>query len=234
MFGKSLLTIAVIIGCGSGVAGSRRVVSPSQQARLVAIDWRIHLDDATNFDFTRLTVSIQRRAGKYHPWIVVGSFVPDKTGRFTASVPAGSWVSIDVTTSDATVQRANNARDDVEFYELEAKKSESIMLEEFNVAGDSVERIERTLNFHRGAAFSVCVPNGLKRGSLLFYDKSTRSRDAISVWWFADSDSIRHSTVGGLHAGRWMVYYIGDDDAIFRSEELALRRGEVLRPKCGE
>lgn len=232
---RVLISIVIVAGCchslfkSSGLAAS----SSSQQASLVVISWQVHLDDTTNFDFTRLSVSLQRRPGKPHAWTMVGSFTPDKDGRFVTSVPAGSWLSVDVTTLDPTVQRSIDTSDDVDFYEFEKNKPETIMRQEFYVPADSRERIERTLELHRGAAFSVCVPDGLKSGSIQFHRQSKPPEEGINVWSFSDSAAIRASIIGGVESGRWVVLYVGDNDVIFRSEEIDLRRGEVLHPKCG-
>lgn len=233
MIGRNLFSIAVAVSCCISLVSSGGAVVPPQQTPPVVISWQVHLDDRTNFDFTRLSVSLQRRPGKYHPWTVVGSFTPDKEGRFVASVPAGSWLSLDVTTSDPTVRRSTDSPDDVEFYELERNKTETVMLQEFYVPDHSAERIERTLEFHRGASFSVCVPDGLKSGSIQFYRKSETYEDKTSVVSFIDSKTVSGSLIGGLQDGKWIVMYIDDNDVIFRSEELDLQRGEVLRVKCG-
>lgn len=231
---KAIVAIALAVSFSLPLLNSRGLAASPQQPSQVVINWQVHVDDATNFDLARLSVSIQRRPGKYHAWTIVGLFIPDKDGRFVTSVPAGSWVSVKVTTSDPTVRRAIDTPDDVEFYELERNKSETIMLQEFYVPGDSPERIERTLEFRRGAAFSVCVPDGLKGGSIQFYRKSEAYEDKISVVSFIDSKTVCGSLIGGLEEGEWMVMYIDDNDVIFRSEEFDLRRGQVLHPKCGK
>lgn len=233
MKGKTLLSIVIATGCCLCLFKSGGLAASSQQPSSVVISWQVRLDDTTNFDFTRLSVSLQRRPGKPHAWTMVGSFTPDKDGRFVASVPAGSWLSVDVTTSDPTVQRSTDSPDDVDFYELEKNKTETIMRQEFYVPADSPERIERALELQRGAAFSVCVPDGLKSGSIQFYKESQAHEDKVSVVSFIDVKTVYGSVIGGLENGKWRVMYIGDNDIIFRSEELDLRRGEVLHPKCG-
>lgn len=232
MIRRILLSITVAISGCLCLVESSATAALNQQASLVVISWQIHLDDATNFDFTRLSVSIQRRPGKYHAWSSVGSFVPNKEGRFVTTVPAGSYLSVDVVTSDPTVQRSTRTADDVEFYRLEKDKNETVMLEEFYVPGDSPERIERRLELQRGSAFSVCVPNGLKSGSIQLHRQSKPPKEGINVWSFSDSATIQDSVVAGLEPGPWRVLYVGDNDVIFRSEEFDLRRGEVLRPQC--
>ena len=117
--------------------------------------------------------SLQRRVEKAQVWTDVGSFVPDNNGRFVSSVPSGSWLSMNVTSSDPTLRRSTNSLRDVGFYEIERSKTETIMLQEFFVPNNSPERIERTLDFHRGAAFSVCIPSGLKSGSIPVKEKVT-------------------------------------------------------------
>ena len=233
---KVLISIVIAVGCCLCLFKSRGLAarSASQQASLVVISWQVRLDDVTNFDFRRLSVSLQRRPGKPHAWTMVGSFTPDKDGRFVTSVPAGSWLSVNVTTSDPTVKRSTDSPDDVEFYELEQNKTETIMRQELYVPADSPEQLERPLDLQRGAALSVCIPDGLKSGSIQFHRQSKPPEEGISVWSFSDSATIRASIIGGVESGRWIVLYVSDNDVIFRSEELDLRRGQVLHRKCGK
>jgi hypothetical protein len=160
---------------------------------------------------------------------MLGSFTPDKTGRFVTSVPAGSWLSVDVSTSDPTVKLST----DFEFYALEQNSTETIMQQEFYVPTDS-DHVDRGLELRRGSAFTVCVPGGLKSGSIQFYKESEAHQRKISVITFIDEKTVFRSLIGGLRDGKWRVMYVGDNDVIFRSDEVDLKQGQILRQKCGK
>lgn len=230
---KLLLSIVIALPCSLCLFKSEGSTVFSQQPSTVVITWRVAIDDTTNFDFKRLSISLQHSPGKPHAWTMVGSFTPNKEGSFVTTVPAGTWLSVEVTTSDPTVKRSTDSPDGVEFYELEQNRTETIMRQEFYVPADSPEQIERALELQRGSAFSVCVPESLKSGSIQFYKESEAHKDKISVISFIDQKSVYGSLIGGLGDGKWRVMYIGKNDVIFRSEELDLRRGEILKQKCG-
>lgn len=228
---KRRVLISIVIATGSCLSlfTSVGLATSSQQASTVVINWQIRLNDTTNFDFTRLAVSLQSRPGKRHAWTILGSFTPDKKGRFVTSVPAGSWLSVDVSTSDPTVKLST----DFEFYKLEQNRTETIMWQELYVPTDS-EQVERSLELHRGAAFTVCIPDGLTSGSIQFYKATEAPEDKISVLSFTDDKTVFGSSIGGLRDGKWRVMYVGDNDVIFRSDDLNLKRGQILHQKCGK
>jgi hypothetical protein len=149
-------------------------------------------------------------------------------------VPAGNWISIEVTTTDPTIRHAADApgNEDVGFYELEKKQKETVLLKEFYIPAGSSAEIEQTIELYRGAAFSVCVPQGMKSGSMQFYLQSEKYRYRTSVFDFADSERLRESFIGGLAEGQWEVLYVDDNNQIRKSQQLDLRSGQTIDLKC--
>jgi len=204
----------------------------------VSVNGQIRLDDAENFDFKRLCLFTNHRPGKYYSWIVDGSFIPDEDGRFVISVPAGNWVSMTVTTADPTIIDSDDApynpdnNEGVGFYELEKEKKQTVLLKEFYVPDDSSSQIELTIQLYRGAAFSVCLPDGMTSGSIQFHQVSGKRQNDMSMVSFSDSKTVRESLIGGMNQGLWEVFYIDDNDRILKFQQLDLRRGQIFRVKC--
>ena len=229
IFGSLTLSFLIALGLTLGSAVSRQQVVSS-----VTIDGQVRLDNAANFDFRRLSMFIQHRLGKGHSWTIDGSVAPDESGRFVTTVPAGNWISIEVTTTDPTIRHGADApgNEGVGFYELEKKQKETVLLKEFYIpAGPSAE-IEQTIELYRGAAFSTCIPPEMKSGSMQFYLQSEKHRYRTSVVDFAESDRLRESFIGGLAAGQWEVLYVDDNNQIRKSQQLDLRSGQTMDLKC--
>ena len=92
--------------------------------------------------------------------------------------------------------------------------------------------MELTIQLYRGAAFSVCLPDGMTSGSIQFRPESGKRRNVMSVIEFSGSETVRESLMGGLSPGRWKVFYVDDNDQILKSQQLDLRRGQIFREKC--
>src|SRR5262245_45649967 len=207
-------------------------------ADIVSINGQFRLDDAENFDFKRLSVFTQHQLGRHGALVVDGSFIPDEHGRFVIRVPAGSRASMQVTTADPTIMDSEDAPDNpdndssVGFYELEKGKENTLLFKELYVPEDSSSEVELTIQLYRGASFSVCLPDGMTSGSIQFRPESGKRRNHMSVIEFSDSEGVRESLVGGLSPGQWKVFYVDDNDQILKTQQLNLRRGQILREKC--
>ena len=212
-------------------------VSGQKIADTVSITGQIRLDDAENFDFKQFSVFTQHQPGKSHPLIVDGSFIPDENGRFVITVPAGSRVFMEVTTADPTIIDSGDAPDilnnrGASYYSFKKGKEHTLLFKDFYVPDDSSSGIELTIQLYRGAAFSVCLPDGMTSGSIQFRPESGKRRNVMSVIEFSDSETVRESLVGGLSPGRWKVFYVDDNDQILKSQRLDLRRGQIFHVKC--
>lgn len=144
---------------------------------------------------------VQHRQGKNHAWTTDGSFTPGEDGSFAIPVQAGNWVSLEVTTTDPTVRYSPKSADDVGFYRLNNGSRESVMLREFYVSDDSASQMEQTIELHRGAAFSVCIPEGMKSGSIQFHKQWKPFEKGILTASFADPENLRGALIGGLSPG---------------------------------
>lgn len=217
-----LLTFSLVYG----PSGGERV----QQS--VTINGQVELDDAENFDFRRLSVFVQHRASKKHAWTIDGSVIPNEDGRFNFQVPAANWVSVEVTTTDPTVRYSSESTDDVGFYRFKNGSRETVMLREVYVSEDSPPQLAQTLELYRGAAFSVCIPNGMKSGSIQFHKQWQEYEKGILMASFADSENLRGAIIGGVAPGQWEVLYLDENDKIRSSQLLDLRRGQIMKVEC--
>jgi hypothetical protein len=207
-------------------------------ADTMSVNVQFRLDDAENFDFKQLSVFTQHRLGKHSVSVVDGRFIPDENGLFVISVPAGSRVSMQVMTADPTIIYPGDAPDTpdnnrgVGFYSFKKGEKQTLLFKEFYAPDDSSSQMELTIQLYRGAAFSVCLPNGMTGGSIMFHREPGKRRNNMSVYWFRDSKTVRESLMGGLSPGRWKVLYVDDNDQILKTQQLNLRRGQILREKC--
>ena len=227
----SILLVALSLPNNSSASGQKI-------ADIVSINGQFRLDDAENFDLKRLSVFTNHRPGKDRAWVEDGSFIPDENGRFVISVPAGNWVSMVVMTAEPTIINSDDAPDnpdnneEVGFYTLEKGGRKTVLLKEFYVPDDSPSQIELPIQLYRGAAFSVCLPDGMTSGSIQFHPVSGKRQNDMSMVSFSDSKTVRESLIGGLNPGLWEVFYIDDDDRILKSQQLDLRRGQIFHEKC--
>jgi hypothetical protein len=208
---------------------------PSQEGPVmtapVVIAWQIQIDDPTSFDFSNLKVDIQFRFGKYHGWNELPLITPDSNGRFVTTIPAGQWVSVEVGTDDPTVSWETGKPKRPDSYEMREDIRQTVFRDEIYVKPGPARAIQRVLQLHRGAAFTICIPPSMNSGSIQYYlrSKAAKGRNVIS---FTDPHVVMGNKVGGLMPGRWIVKYYDDRDAVILSQELDLHRGEVLNPAC--
>lgn len=233
VYGSLLTILLTAFGLPNNFSFNGRKIADS-----VYINGQIRLDDAENFDFKRLSVFANHRPAKDRAWVEDGTFNPDENGRFVISVPAGNWVSMEVMTAEPTIINSDDAPDnpnnneEVGFYELEKEGKQTVLLKEFYVPDDSPSQIELPIQLYRGAAFSVCLPDGMTSGSIQFHPVSGKRRNDMSMASFSDSKTVRESFIGGLNPGRWEVFYIDDNDQKLKTQQLDLRRGQIFREKC--
>jgi hypothetical protein len=227
----SILLAAFSLTTNFSVGGHKIVDS-------ISINVQFRLDDAENFDFKRLSVFAQHRLGKHGVSVVDGTFIPDQSGRLAISVPVGSRVFMEVTTADPTIRHSADTSDtsdtdeEVGFYEFENGKEQTLLFKDFYLPEDSSSEMELTIQLYRGAAFSVCLPDGMTSGSIQFHQLSGKRRNDMSLVSFSDSRTVCESLIGGLNPGLWEVFYINDDDRILKSQQLDLRRGQIFHKKC--
>jgi len=77
----------------------------------------------------------------------------------------------------------------------------------------------------RGAAFTVCPPENLEQGMLLFRRPS--DKDVLHTIWFRERSSLEWTVVGGLEPGEWLVSYVRDDGTKITAQRVTISRGEV-------
>jgi hypothetical protein len=227
----TILLVALSLPNNSSASGQKI-------ADTVSINGQFRLDDAENFDFKRLSVFTQHQLGKYGALVVDGSFTADEKGRFVIGVPAGSRVSMQITTADPTIMDSEDAPDNpdnnrsVGFYELEKGKKHTLLFKELYVSEDSSSEMELTIQLYRGASFSVCLPEGMTSGSIHFHQLSGKRQNDMSMVSFSDSKTVHESLIGGLNPGLWEVFYIDDNDRMLNSLLLDLRRDQIFPEKC--
>jgi hypothetical protein len=220
----SILTIAILAICG--------FTSMSLGVQLVVIDGRVYLDDVSEFNFDKLSVFIQHSKHKKGPWISIGPIALDEKGAFNASVPAGSWVTIDVNTSDPTVQLLRNPTDKFDFYSL--RKNEKVMVfhQRFQAPNSSAEKMEWKVDLKRGAAFSICMFDTMKSGAIYFRNLDNKNEDGINMLSFTNLTELKDGLIGGLIPGNYEVMYIDDNDVKRMVQQIMLSRGEISDVKC--
>jgi hypothetical protein len=115
---------------------------------------------------------------------------------------------------------------------LEKGEKQIVLLKEFHAPDDSRPQIELPIQLYRGAAFSVCLPDGMTSGSIQFHPVFGKRRNDMSMASFSDSKTVRESFIGGLSPGRWDVFYIDDNDQILKTQQLDFRRGQIFHERC--
>jgi hypothetical protein len=227
----AILLVALSLPNNSSASGQKI-------ADTMSINVQFRLDDAENFDFKWLSVFTQHQPARSHGLIVDGAFIPDENGRFVINVLAGSRVFMEVTTADPTIINSDDASDNrdsdrgVGFYSVGKGENHTLLFKDFYVLDNSSSEMELTIRLYRGAAFWVCLPDGMTSGSIQFRPESGRRWDRMSVYEFSGSETVREEIIGGLSPGRWKVFYVDDNNQILKSQQLDLRRGQILREKC--
>jgi hypothetical protein len=144
---------------------------------------------------------------------------------------------MEVMTADPTIiglsddpDTPDNSR--ASFYSFKKGEEQTLLFKDFYAPDDSSSEMELTIQLYRGAAFSVCLPDGMTSGSIQFRPESGKRRNVMSVIEFSDAETLHEELVGGLSPGLWKVFYVDDNDQILKSQQLDLRRGQILHEKC--
>jgi hypothetical protein len=218
-----------------GLLLSTVAVLPSQNgsapASPVVLAWQIRVDDSTAFDFNSLKVDIQYRAGKYYAWNEIQLITPDRDGRFVTTLPSGNWVSIHVTTDDPTIAWETGQPKHPDSYTMREGVSPTVFREEIYVEPGPPRTVQKVLQLHRGAAFTLCIPPTMNSGLIRFYPHS-RTDKGVDFLSFSDPQGLKGAKVGGLMPSRLIVEFVNEGGVVVLLQELDLRRGELLNPEC--
>ncbi len=231
---KTFVFILALVGALLATVSTLLSQNESGQTDLVVIAWQIRLDDPTAFDFSNLKVDIQYRFGKYDAWNELPLITPTGDGRFVTTTPAGTWVSVHVTTGDPTISWETGEPKRSNSYTIDSGLPQTVFREEKYVGSGPARNMQRVLQLHRGAAFTVCVPPSMKNGTIRYYLRSKGAKGG-NILTFSNPEDVMHVTVGGLMPGRWVVEFVDESDnksAVVLSQELDLHRGQLLNPQC--
>ena len=219
-----ILMAVILVVCG--------FTSTTLGVQQVVMDGRIYLDDVSEFNFERLSVFIQHSNQKNGPWLPIGPIVPDKKGAFIITVPAGSYVTIDVNTSDPTIQLLRDPVDKFDFYSLRNNERVMVFHQHFRAPSSSVDKMEWKVELQRGAAFSICMFDKMKSGAIYFRNLDNKDEDGINMLSFTDLSGLKGGLIGGLIPGTYEVTYIDDNDVKWMVQQIRLSRGETSYLKC--
>jgi hypothetical protein len=219
-----MLIIAILTTCG--------FTSEFLSVQQVVINGQIHLDDVSKFNFGRLSVFIQHSKQKNGPWSSIGPIVPDEKGAFITSVPAESWVTIDVNTSDPTIQLLLDPTDNFGFYSLRRGEKVTVFYQRLQTPSSSTDKVEWKVELQRGAALSICMLDKMKSGAIYFRNLDGKNADVIHMVSFTDLTTLKGGFIGGLIPGNYEVMYIDDNDVKWMVQKVSLSRGEVSHVKC--
>jgi hypothetical protein len=231
---KTYVFVFALVGVLFATASTLPSQNNSGQTDLVVIAWQIRLDDPTAFDFSNLKVDIQYRFEKYGVWKELSLITPAGDGRFVTTTPAGTWVSVHVTTGDPTVSWETGEPKRSDSYTMDEGLPQTVFREEKYVEPGPARTLQRVLQFHRGAAFTICVPPSMKSGTIRYHLRSKGAKGG-NILTFSSPEDVMHVKVGGLMPGRWIVEFVDESDnkgAVVLSQELDLRRGQLLNPQC--
>lgn len=231
---RALYLILLLAAFGAGVftatASDRRVLTDSQQKdpSLITINCHLSMEDAEGFSFDRLRIQATYTRDKRVAGPPTGPLTPDQSGHVSFSVPAGCWVNIFVSSYDPTLRHLSADGEDC--YSLGRGGIEVLGSREFYVPGDSLSQLNYSILLLRGAAFTLCVPSGLKSGMVLFRRPFVRDRWHVTT--FADASSIEGSVIGGLEPGPIKLIYADRRGRRLSSHSIHLQRGIVSGTPC--
>jgi hypothetical protein len=160
-----LVTVTALVQ----VAGFTKCLATEPTAR-TQISWHLRINDAAGFQFRSLSVFVQYWSDSKVR--VAGSFTPDENGQVTTSLPRGVKASAEITSSDPTVAAQKDIAGEVGFYRVEKKQLATVARQEFEIPTEAPATLVRTIEFQRAAAIMLCVPKGLKSGSVQFHRTS--------------------------------------------------------------
>jgi|GEM_PF-2655020 len=193
----------------------------------VSVAWQLHIDDPS-FDFSALRILVHYRTGKYHNSTTLPPVTPDVEGRFTATIPSGNWVSVEVGTSDPTVQSHG-----IDSYTMYENIRQTVLREEWYLEPGPTRNVERVLRLGRGSAYRICVPTPLKSGYLRLHRRLKGITEGIELQIeFNDPKSLAGAWVGGLAPANWTVRYLEANGEVVSSQDVQLSRGERSGPEC--
>ena len=163
--------------------------------------WQITVDNDRGFEYQKLRVFVHFQGAAGSKRSVLGFLTPDEQGRFSTVVPAGSKVSVEVTTSDPTVRWKSNGTPVVGFYSMERHQDEVILgSEHLDVPVDSPPSLSRVIELRRAAAVVLCLPLDLKKGAIEFRRVSEPEEEVqLVVFW--NPARIRGESPGGARSG---------------------------------
>lgn len=203
-----------------------------QNSTLTKTDWRVVIDDPSNFKFDRLSIQILFRHETEDKWVSSGFITPSESGKFSLNIPAGSHVVVTVATSDPTIQRQKIAPLGPSFYSWVEDKWIDIAWLEFEIGDNSPTNVERKIELKRGAAISLCVPPDLLKGSILIKPESMPETNYVDTYIFNEVDPSHQIIIGGLKPEQWEISYLDDKDSKQMSKIFNLNSGQLLREAC--
>ena len=214
------------------VLGVRGYPSTSLGVQQMTINGRIYLDDANQFNFERLSLFIQHSKQQNGLWTPIAPVVPDEKGEFVISVPADSWLSINVDTTDPTIRFLRNPADEFDFYSLGQNEKVRVYYQRLYVPGSSANKMEWRIELKRGAGFSICMVDRMKGGAIFFRNLDDKREDEINMFSFADLTEQKGTLIGGLIPGDYEITYVDDNDVERMKQKVRLSRGRVSYVKC--
>ncbi len=219
-----VLIIIILATCG--------FTSAFLKDQQIVVNGQIYLDDVSGFNFERLSLFIQYSKQKNGPWSSIGPIVPNEKGAFIISVPAESWMTIDVNTSDPTIQLLLDPTDNFGFYSLRSGEKVTVFYQHLQTPSSSTDKVEWKVELQRGAAFSICMLDKMKSGAIYFRNLDGRNADVNHVVSFTDLATLKGGFIGGLIPGNYEIMYIDDNDVKRMVQIINLGRGEVSYVKC--
>ena len=211
-------TMAGILCFAAAKNNSLRAFEP----QLMKVRLKVLLDDPRGLKFEKVYLQVCYRAGQEYTAACYDAVPCDSSGVVEARVPRGSLMSVTVSSYDPTVRHIG--ADSTDSYSLTKACLEILGSVEFQIPNKAIEPIEKDIMLRRGAAFTVCPPEKLEQGMLLFRRPS--DKDVLHTIWFRERYSLEGTVVGGLEPGEWLVSYVRDDGTKISSQRVYINRGE--------
>jgi len=196
------------------------------EPQLMKVRLKVRLDDPRGLKFEKVYLQVCYRAGQEYTAACYNDVPSDSSGVVETRVPRGSLMSVTVSSYDPTVRHIGATSTDS--YSLTKASLAILGSVEFQIPNKAIEPIEKDIMLRRGAAFTVCPPENLEQGMLLFRRPS--DKDVLQTIWFRERSSLDGTVVGGLEAGEWLVSYVRDDGTKISSQRVTISRGEVANP----
>jgi len=216
----------------TAVLGVYGYTSTSLGAQQVAINGRIYLDDANQLNFERLSLFIQHSKQQNGPWTSIDRVIPDEKGEFIISVPAGSWLSIAVNTTDPTIRLLRDPAHEFDFYSMDQNEKVRVHYQRLYVPSSPANKMEWKVELKRGGGFSICILDKMKSGAIFFRNLDDKKEDEINVFSFKDITRLKGTLIGGLRPGNYEITYVDDKGVEWMKQIVRVSRGEVSDVKC--